>query len=82
LGDFLMTYDNAPQVQKMARRQGFATAVVPMKNTHHAVMSALLIGRNLQSVRRQAPVTELPTINSAIFRVNGQFPLPPPSIVS
>jgi len=46
-GDFLMRYDNAPQVQEMAIRHGFDTAVVPMKNTHHAVMGELLIGKNL-----------------------------------
>jgi len=46
-GDFLMTYDNVEPVREMARRHGFQTAEVAMKNTHHAVMSELLIGRDL-----------------------------------
>ena len=50
-GDFLMTYDNAEAVAEMAARHGFATRAVPMKNTHHAVMSELLVGRNLGWVR-------------------------------
>jgi DNA adenine methylase len=47
-GDFLMTYDNAEGVQSLAERHGFATLAIPMKNTHHAKLTELLIGRNLQ----------------------------------
>lgn len=47
VGDFLMTYDNAPGVQALAERHGFATRAIPMKNTHHAEMTELLIGRSL-----------------------------------
>lgn len=46
-GDFLMTYDNAEEVLELAKRFGFDTRTVSMKNTHHAEMSELLIGRNL-----------------------------------
>jgi DNA adenine methylase len=46
-GDFLMTYDNAKEVCALAKRHGFATKPVAMKNTHHAEMNELLIGRNL-----------------------------------
>jgi DNA adenine methylase len=46
-GDFLMTYDNAPEIVKMATRRGFKTNTVSMKNTHHSTMTELLIGRNL-----------------------------------
>lgn len=46
-GDFLMTYDNAEEVSALADKHGFATKPVAMKNTHHAEMSELLIGRNL-----------------------------------
>ena len=49
-GDFLMTYDNAPEVAALAHRHGFATRAIAMKNTHHAEMSELLIGRNLDWV--------------------------------
>lgn len=46
-GDFLMTYDNAREVRHLATSYGFDTKPVAMKNTHHAKMSELLIGRNL-----------------------------------
>ncbi len=46
-GDFLLTYDNADEVCALAQRHGFATKPVAMKNTHHAEMNELLIGRDL-----------------------------------
>lgn len=46
-GDFLMTYDDAPAVRKLAEKFGFDTQTVAMKNAHHTVMKELLIGRNL-----------------------------------
>jgi|SRR5579884_869106 len=46
-GDFLMTYDNAEGVSRLAERHGFTTLAIPMKNTHHAKLTELLIGRNL-----------------------------------
>lgn len=46
-GDFLMTYDNATGAQELAKRHGFESLAIPMKNTHHAQMTELLIGRNL-----------------------------------
>lgn len=61
-GEFLLTYDNAEEVQKLAERHGFATKAVPMKNTHHAEMTELLIGRCVDWVgdggvfRQQSPV--------------------------
>lgn len=42
-----MTYDNTPEIQEMAARYGFATKTVAMKNTHHAEMRELLVGREL-----------------------------------
>jgi len=47
-GDVLLTYDNAPEVAELAARHGFDIRTVAMKNTHHATMTELLIGRNLQ----------------------------------
>ena len=47
-GDFLMTYDNAGEVRKMATEYGFETRAIPMKNAHHAKLDELLIGKNLQ----------------------------------
>lgn len=46
-GDFLMTYDNSEEVKAMARDCGFQMRLVPMKNTHHATMEELVIGKNL-----------------------------------
>lgn len=51
-GDFLMTYDNAPGVRDLAERHGFDTLPIPMKNTHHAEMTELLVGRDLEWARR------------------------------
>lgn len=50
-GDFLITYDNASAVQTLASEQSFDTQPVAMKNTHHAKMTELLIGRELGWVR-------------------------------
>jgi DNA adenine methylase len=47
VGDFLMTYDKTEEVRMLADRHGFTTQPVAMKNTHHAEMNELLIGRNL-----------------------------------
>lgn len=49
-GDLLMTYDNAGELVELAARHGFQTRTIPMKNTHHAVMNELLIGRDLSWV--------------------------------
>ncbi|MGH7989097.1 MAG: DNA adenine methylase [Limisphaerales bacterium] len=49
-GDFLMTYDNAEEVRVLAEQHGFETKSVTMKNTHHAEMTELLVGRNLDWV--------------------------------
>lgn len=46
-GPFLMTYDDAQEVHELAEHQGFATKAIPMKNTHHATMSELLITKDL-----------------------------------
>lgn len=51
-GDFLMTYDNAGPVRDLAKKYNFDTQEVAMKNTHHAVMSELLIAKDLDWVRK------------------------------
>lgn len=51
VGDFLMTYDDSHRVRELARQYGFDTELVAMKNTHHAEMTELLIGRNLDWAR-------------------------------
>jgi len=50
-GDFLMSYDNTAEVARMAQKYGFDAKPVAMKNTHHAKMNELLIGRDLSWVQ-------------------------------
>lgn len=50
-GDFLITYDDAESVRELARSHEFDTELIPMKNTHHAEMNELLIGRSLDWAR-------------------------------
>ncbi|MFA7234385.1 MAG: DNA adenine methylase [Terrimicrobiaceae bacterium] len=50
-GDFLMSYDNTVEVMKMAEKHGFEARSVAMKNTHHAKMNELLIGRDLSWIQ-------------------------------
>jgi DNA adenine methylase len=47
-GEFLLTYDNADEVHALAHRHGFEAKPIAMKNTHHAEMTELLIGRDLR----------------------------------
>ena len=49
-GDFLMTYDNAAGIVELARKHGFSVQAIPMKNTHHAEMTELIIAKNLDWV--------------------------------
>jgi len=46
-GNFLMTYDDAKEVRKLARNYGLNYKVIPMRNTHHIALNELLIGKNL-----------------------------------
>jgi DNA adenine methylase len=46
-GDFLMSYDDSPEVRALARRHGFEARKIAMKNTHHAEQKELLISRDL-----------------------------------
>jgi DNA adenine methylase len=49
-GDILMSYDNTVEVVTLAERFGFQNKAIAMKNTHHAKMTELLIGKNLDWV--------------------------------
>jgi DNA adenine methylase len=46
-GDFIMTYDMADEVKDLARKHKFEMKPIAMKNTHHAEMTELVIGRDL-----------------------------------
>ena len=47
VGDFLMTYDDNEEVLGLAKKFDFECKLIAMKNTHHAEMKELLIGRDL-----------------------------------
>jgi DNA adenine methylase len=51
-GDFLMTYDQSPEVENLAQIHGFDMLRAPMKNTHHATIDELLVGRGLSWARK------------------------------
>ena len=51
-GDFLMTYDDHPEICELAQGYQFELRRVPMKNTHHAEKHELLIGRDLSWLDR------------------------------
>ena len=42
-GDFLMTYDDAVEIENLARQHDLLVRKIKMKNTHHAEMEELLI---------------------------------------
>lgn len=46
-GDVLLTYDHTVEIERMAEEFGFETRTVTMKNTHHAKMTELLVGKDL-----------------------------------
>lgn len=57
-GDFLMTYDNADEVKRLARRHRFQMRLIPMNNTHHATMEELVIGKALSWMDQYPAVHE------------------------
>src|SRR4029453_388470 len=53
-GDILLTYDNTSEIAALASRFNFETQAIAMKNTHHAKMTELLIGKDLSWLRKAA----------------------------
>lgn len=53
-GDLLITYENSEGVRTLAERYGFDMEAVAMKNTHHAEMTELLIGKDLSWARSRS----------------------------
>jgi DNA adenine methylase len=60
-GDFLLTYDNTREIRDLAEEFGFESETVSMKNTHHAKMTELIIGRDLSWLREAAHSREIQT---------------------
>lgn len=46
-GDFLMTYDDSKEVRELAVTHRLKMELVDMRNTHHATLKELLIGKNM-----------------------------------
>ncbi len=57
-GDFLISYDDTEEVRKWSKKHGFGVKAVAMKNTHHSVMTELLIGRDLSWMDRSISPTK------------------------
>lgn len=51
LGDFLMTYDDAPEIHAFAQRHGLEVRRCLMRGSSHRQMPELLIGRDLARTR-------------------------------
>ena len=47
-GDYLITYDNDPEVLELSTINGMNTALIPMKNTHNTTMNELVISNSMQ----------------------------------
>ncbi len=58
-GDFLMTYNDTPEIRKLADQYGFSVKSVAMKNTHHATKRELLIGKELGWLQHECRKTDL-----------------------
>jgi DNA adenine methylase len=50
-GDVLLTYDNTKEIVDLAEEFAFGMRAIAMKNTHHAKMNELLIGKDLSWLR-------------------------------
>jgi DNA adenine methylase len=50
-GEFLITYDDSPEIRDLCQVHHFEFLAVPMQNTHHARKQELLIGRTLDWAR-------------------------------
>ena len=68
-GDFIMTYNYAPEVVELAGKYNLQAKPVAMKNTHHAEMTELVIGRDLGwMVGIQRIVEKRPMYHSTLTR--------------
>lgn len=63
-GDVLLTYDNTREIAALAKELGFKTEAIAMKNTHHAKMTELLIGKDLGWLRSASSSRESRSRNS------------------
>jgi DNA adenine methylase len=57
-GDVLLTYDHTREIAALADEFNFESEPIAMKNTHHAKMTELLIGKDLSWLRSAASARE------------------------
>lgn len=50
-GDFIMTYDDASEIEELSEKHGFQIERVIMKTTHHTTKYELVIGKDLNWLR-------------------------------
>lgn len=72
-GDFLITYDNAEEVKRMARSHGFQMRLIPMVNTHHATMEELVVGEDL-SWMNEFPAVHEPEVKYVVRKTRKKRP--------
>jgi len=67
-GNVLLTYDNTVEISNLANEFEFETQAVAMKNTHHAKMTELLVGKDLTWLRhaQASPVSRLQTVQATL----------------
>ena len=51
--EFLFTYDQSDELENMARMNGFKTALIAMKNSHHSKMEELIISNSVSWLSTQ-----------------------------
>ena len=68
-GDVLLTYDNTREIASLASEFDFETQAIAMKNTHHAKMTELLIGKDLAWLRKAANGRESVSRNAQVTLV-------------
>lgn len=49
--DFIFTYDDTTEVRELAKNMKYEASLIAMKNSHHAKMKELLIGKDLTWLR-------------------------------
>jgi DNA adenine methylase len=57
-GDFLLAYDDVPDIRQLASKYELSVAVVAMKTTHHRKKQELLLSRNLEWLNHRMPKSE------------------------
>jgi DNA adenine methylase len=70
-GEFLMTYDDSPEIRRLVIDSRLDCETVLMKNTHNTKMLELLIGRNLAWLRH--PDTSQPIFRELFAQTNSDL---------